>query len=97
MEKGTLKAGGLALLMALAPGAAKAVNLVSNSNFTLNGGAVAGTKIRALHPAWRAAYAKASPALPPEAATTPAGPIWPRSAAHCTRLSAPRALNEPVC
>ncbi|HTB21785.1 MAG TPA: porin [bacterium] len=40
MNKDTLKTGGLALLMALAPGAAKAVNLVSTPNFTLNGGAL---------------------------------------------------------
>ena len=43
------------------------------------------------------AYAKARPAFPPDAATTPAGPIWPTSAAPSTRLSAPRALKDPVC
>ena len=50
-------------------------------------------KISAGTPVSRAAYATASPKLPPDAAITPAeGTSLDRSL-----LNAPRGLNEPVC
>jgi len=64
----------------------------------LTNGAVSGTNTVALTPSVAAAYALASPALPPEAITTPAdGSSSPRSRAARRRLKAPRVLNTPVC
>ena len=63
----------------------------------LTDGAVSGTNTVALTPSVAAAYAFASPALPPEAITTPAeGSSSPRSRAARRRLKAPRVLKTPV-
>src|SRR6185437_111724 len=59
---------------------------------TLAGDDTVGTKIRAGTPSSRAAYATATPWLPPDAAATPAG-----GTARSSRfVNAPRALNEPA-
>src|SRR5690606_12215399 len=69
----------------------------ARSRATFTAGAVSGTNTSAGAPDRDAAYAKASPALPPEAATIPASGSRPSSRAARTWLNAPRALNDPVC
>src|SRR3954451_14561586 len=70
----------------------------ARSRATLTAGAVVGTNTVAGTPTTAAAYALASPALPPEATTIPTrASSSPDSRADRTRLNAPRALNVPVC